>query len=164
VLISSPCVQDANVLEWVNAGVLLQEEAEPVVQIQRSLQEAHSRLKNETNALEQELAELTDKGMSATTSSTSSSYLLTCAPWCGDAAATKRNRAIADADLSYGACAEAKLVELYSRNYRDRIANARRERDQKLARVSPTHTHTPHTTHGSVRHSARTLTNVCQCS
>ncbi len=50
-------------------------------------------------------------------------------------AATKRNRLIADAELSYAACAEAKLVELYGRNYRDRIASARKERDNKIARV-----------------------------
>jgi hypothetical protein len=42
---------------------------------------------------------------------------------------------IADAELSYAACAEAKLVELYGRNYRDRIASARKERDNKIARV-----------------------------
>jgi hypothetical protein len=46
---------------------------------------------------------------------------------------------IADAELSYAACAEAKLVELYSRNYRDRIASARKERDNKIARVEYNH-------------------------
>lgn len=108
------CLKDASVVEWMNTGMLLPDEAQPVSQIQRSLQDAHRRLKIETSALEQELAELTGK------------------------AATKRNRLIADAELSYAACAEAKLVELYSRNYRDRIASARKERDNKIARLNNT--------------------------
>jgi hypothetical protein len=58
-------MQDASVVEWMNTGMLLPDEAQPVSQIQRSLQDAHRRLKIETSALEQELAELTGKGDSS---------------------------------------------------------------------------------------------------
>jgi hypothetical protein len=55
-------MQDASVVEWMNMGLLLPDEAQPVSQIQRSLQDVHRRLQIETSALEQELAELTGKG------------------------------------------------------------------------------------------------------
>lgn len=92
-------------------GILLPEESEPVATIQRSLKELQLRFQLETTALEMELAELTGK------------------------AATERNRKITDAELSYSASAEVKLVELYSQNYRQHVANIRKERDHKLAQV-----------------------------